>query len=188
MRRVFRFTTDFIPPYHMSAPNETHAPADGNDTAITRRTAEIAVGILIAVMAAVVIVSNYQLGAGWASDGPEAGYFPLRMGVVIFLCSLFVIVQAWKKKDSTPFVEKAQLRLVATVLLPLVAYVIVLQLTGIYVASAIFVAAFMLFVGKFSWWKSAAVGLGMSAALFWIFEIMFQVPLPKGPLEALFGY
>jgi hypothetical protein len=187
MRRRGFFTTDFIP-YIMSAPHDTHAPADGSDTAITRRTAEIAVGILIAVMAAVVIVSNYQLGAGWASDGPEAGYFPLRMGVIIFLGSLFVIFQAWKKTDSEPFVEKAQLRLVATVLLPLIAYVTVLQLTGIYVASAIFIAAFMRFVGKFGWLKSALVGLGISGTLFWIFEIMFQVPLPKGPLEALFGY
>jgi hypothetical protein len=184
--RVF-LTKGFIP-YIMSAPHDTHAPADGNDTAITRRTAEIAVGILIAVMAAVVIVSNYQLGAGWASDGPEAGYFPLRMGVIIFFGSLFVIFQAWKKKECEPFVEKAQLRLVATVLLPLIAYVTVLQMTGIYVASAIFIAAFMRFIGRFSWLKSALVGLGISGALFWIFEIMFQVPLPKGPLEALFGY
>jgi putative tricarboxylic transport membrane protein len=24
--------------------------------------------------------------------------------------------------------------------------------------------------------------------LFWMFEVQFMVPLPKGPLEALFGY
>jgi hypothetical protein len=56
------------------------------------------------------------------------------------------------------------------------------------VASAIFIAAFMRFIGKFGWLKSVLVGLGISGTLFWIFEIMFQVPLPKGPLEALFGY
>jgi putative tricarboxylic transport membrane protein len=33
-----------------------------------------------------------------------------------------------------------------------------------------------------------AVSLGVSAVLFWMFEIQFMVPLPKGPLEALFGY
>lgn len=172
----------------MSAPHETHAPANGSDTAITRRTAEVVVGVLIALASLVVIVSNYQLGAGWASDGPEAGYFPMRMGIIILLASLFVVFKAYKKNDSTPFVEKAQLRLVATVLLPLIAYVIVLEMTGIYVASALFIAAFMLFVGKFSWWKSAALGLAISGVLFWIFETMFQVPLPKGPLEAMFGY
>lgn len=172
----------------MSVSHEPHAPADGNDTAITRRTAEIAVGVVIALASLLVIVSNYQLGAGWAADGPQPGYFPLRMGAIILAGSLFVIFQAVKKNDRTAFVEKAQLRLVATVLLPLIAYVVVLEMTGIYVASTIFIAAFMRFVGSFGWLKSAAVGLGMSATLFWIFETMFQVPLPKGPLEAMFGY
>ena len=172
----------------MSAPHDTHAPADGNDTAITRRTAEIAVGILIAVMAVVVIVSNYQLGAGWASDGPQPGYFPFRLGVVVFIGSIVVLRQALISKDSSAFIEKGQLRLVATVLLPLIVFVAAIQFTGIYLASAVFIGAFMVFIGKFSWWKALLTGVGTTLALFWIFETMFQVPLPKGPLEAFFGY
>jgi putative tricarboxylic transport membrane protein len=41
---------------------------------------------------------------------------------------------------------------------------------------------------KSSWLKTVAVSAGVSAVLFWMFEIQFMVPLPKGPLEALFGY
>jgi len=37
-------------------------------------------------------------------------------------------------------------------------------------------------------WKSVLTGVISAAALFWIFEIKFVVPMPKGPLEALFGY
>jgi hypothetical protein len=110
------------------------------------------------------------------------------MGVIVLFCSIIVIGQALKKNDRTAFVERAQLRLVATVLLPLIVYVAAIQFTGIYVASAIFIGAFMAFIGKFSWWKAAGVGAGFSLALFWIFEFMFQVPLPKGPIEALFGF
>jgi hypothetical protein len=34
----------------------------------------------------------------------------------------------------------------------------------------------------------AAVSIGVMVAFFLMFEIWFQVPLPKGPLEAAFGF
>jgi hypothetical protein len=46
----------------------------------------------------------------------------------------------------------------------------------------------MMAVGKFSWWKSLIVGVGMNLVLFWVFEVQFKVPLPKGPVEHFFGY
>jgi putative tricarboxylic transport membrane protein len=172
----------------MSTQEEIHDRVEPSAAVITRRSAEIAVGVIVAAFALLAIISNYQLGAGWAEDGPQAGYFPLRMGVAILIASIVVIVQAVRKNDRSAFVEHTQLKLVATVLLPLVVYIAAIKFTGIYVASALFVGIFMTLVGKFSWWRSALTGVGISVALFWIFEIMFKVPLPKGPLEHLLGY
>jgi hypothetical protein len=36
--------------------------------------------------------------------------------------------------------------------------------------------------------KCALVGVVSAAVLFWLFEMQFLVPLPKGPLEAWLGY
>ena len=171
--------------HEVDGPDET---AGTGETAISRRTAELAVGSLLALLAILVMVSNYQLGAGWASDGPQAGYFPFRLGIAIFIGSIVVLRQAYVSKDTSAFIEKGQLRLVATVLLPLIVFVAAVRFIGIYLASAIFISAFMVFIGKFSWWKAIVTGCATSLALFWIFETMFQVPLPKGPLEAFFGY
>jgi hypothetical protein len=157
-------------------------------TAITKRSAEIAVGFLVAAFALLAIVSNYLLGAGWAEDGPQAGYFPMRMGIAIFIASIVVIVQAVRKNDRSAFVERTQLKLVAIVLVPLTLHIASVQLVGIYVASTVFIGLFMTLVGKFVWWKSAATGVGINLVLFWVFEILFMVPLPKGPLEHLLGY
>ena len=172
----------------MSSQPEVQEPDGHAEIAITRRTAELAVGGFLALLAILVMFSNYRLGAGWASDGPQAGYFPFRLGVAIFIGSLIVLRQAYISNDRSAFIEKGQLSLVATVLLPLVVFVAAVQFIGIYLASAIFIGAFMVFVGKFSWWKALLTGCGTSLVLFWIFETMFQVPLPKGPLEAFFGY
>jgi putative tricarboxylic transport membrane protein len=139
-------------------------------------------------MGLTVIITNYELGAGWADDGPEAGYFPFRLGIIITIASVAVIVQAYLKNDRSAFVEREQLKLVATVLLPLIVYIGAIQLIGIYVASALFIGIFMMAIGKFSWWKALLTGAGTSAVLFWVFEMAFKVPLPKGPLERLFGF
>ena len=172
----------------MTTPQDTDIAVPSSPTAITKRTAEIVVGLLIMAFSILAIVSNYQLGAGWADDGPQAGYFPLRMGVAIFIASIVVLVQALRKNDRSAFVEQAQLKLVLIVLLPLIVYIAAIRYTGIYVASALFIGIFMTLVGKFPWWKSAITGIGVNLVFFWVFEMLFKVPLPKGPLEQLLGY
>jgi integral membrane sensor domain MASE1 len=59
---------------------------------------------------------------------------------------------------------------------------------GIYVPSAIFIAVYMRVLGKYSWLMIAAVSIGVMLAFFLSFEVWFKVPLPKGPIEALFGF
>ncbi|MNR25370.1 Tripartite tricarboxylate transporter TctB family protein [compost metagenome] len=144
--------------------------------------------LLIAAGAVVVMVSNYQIGAGWAPDGPQAGYFPLRIGAIIFVACLAVLWQAWRTASDATFVTWPQLRQVAVILVPLTIYIALIKFLGIYVASAIFIAGFMRVIGKFAWWRAVLTGVAINAALFWIFEMQFRVPLPKGPLEAAFGF
>ena len=155
---------------------------------VPRWIVELAVAALLLAIGLVMIVSNAQLGAGWSSDGPQSGYFPLRMGVLLALSSVGIGVQALRMPKDLTFVRWDQLKPVLQVTVPMVIYVALIQFLGMYVASALFVAVFMKGMGKYPLWKSVLTGVVSSAILFWIFEIKFVVPMPKGPLEALFGY
>jgi hypothetical protein len=73
------------------------------------------------------------------------------------------------------------------VLIPSAVFVALVGWIGIYVSGALFVALFMRWLGKYAWWKVAAVSIGNSVVFYLIFEVWFLVPLPKGPLEALLG-
>ena len=81
--------------------------------------------------------------------------------------------------------------MVLTVMIPCVVYVALIvnpvYSLGIYEASAIFIAFFMRFLGKYAWPKIAAVSIGVMVVFFLMFEVWFKVPLPKGPIEALLG-
>ena len=63
-----------------------------------------------------------------------------------------------------------------------------MMFTGLYLASAIYIAVFMRWQGRFALWLSGVVGVGVAMALFVLFELWFHVPLPKGPIEQLLGY
>jgi len=79
---------------------------------------------------------------------------------------------------------------VLQVLIPAAVYVLGIQLIGIYVASAAYIAVFMVWLGKYGWLRGLIVGAGVSAVTFAMFEIWFQVPLFKGEFNplSLIGY
>jgi hypothetical protein len=45
----------------------------------------------------------------------------------------------------------------------------------------------MRWLGKYPWWKVAAVSVVTVVVFYLIFELWFKVPLPKGPLESWIG-
>jgi putative tricarboxylic transport membrane protein len=156
------------------------------------RAWEVAVAALFLVFGAIVVWDSRRLGSAWGSDGPQAGYFPFYIGLIICIASAINLYSALMRANRKPFVEWGQLRMVLTVMVPSVVYVILIanpwMSLGIYVASAIFIAFFMRFLGKYAWPKVAAVSVGVMVVFFLMFEVWFKVPLPKGPLEVAFGF
>jgi hypothetical protein len=156
--------------------------------AFGQRSAEMVVAALFLLLGAIVVWDSVRLGARWGSDGPQAGYFPFYIGVLICVASAINFAIAFAKRSETrAFVGVEQLKLVLSVLVPSTLYVALVAWLGIYVASAIFVAFFMRWLGKYEWWKVAAVSIGNSIVFFFVFEIWFKVPLPKGIVERLLG-
>ena len=151
---------------------------------------DLVVAVIIFALGALVSFDSYRLGASWASDGPQAGYFPFRIGALLCICATVVFVQGLLrfKADRAVFVGKAQFRQVLVILLPSTAYVFGVWLIGIYVSSALFITLFMRLAGRYSWLRSVIVGLAVSVTAFVLFEIWFKIPLPKGPFERLIGY
>ncbi|GAD24438.1 tripartite tricarboxylate transporter TctB family protein [Acidovorax sp. MR-S7] len=165
-----------------------HGHAVQEPRGLTRCAVEWGVAALLLAIAALVVWDNLRIGAGWDDSGPQAGYFPLRVGVAVGIAALAVAWQARRERAQELFATWEQLRSVSQVLVPLLVYVALITTLGIYVASALFIAAFMRFAGGYAWWKSLALGVFTNLLLFVVFEIQFKVPLPKGPLEAWLGY
>ena len=159
-----------------------------SERTVTTRTVEMGVALLTLAFGAIVIADSLRVGAGW-SDGPQSGYFTLRIGIFLAGASVVILVQALRDEAMTEnFVARGNLIQVLQVLLPSCVYVFLVAYLGIYVASVIYIGFFMKWLGKYPWRLIAPVSLGTVIVLFLMFEIWFLVPLPKGPLEEMFGY
>ena len=157
--------------------------------ALRTKSAEIAVAALFLMAGVLVMYDSVRLGATWGDDGPKPGYFPFYIGLIMTVAAVMNLARGFMipADKNPPFVLAGQLEMVLTVLVPAAVYAAAIGWIGIYVASILFIAFFMRWLGKFAWWKVAAVSAGTAVALFLIFERWFLVPLPKGPIEAFLG-
>ena len=154
--------------------------------AATTRTLDLAVAALIFLFGALVIYDSWRIGARWAEDGPQSGYFPFYIGLFICGSSIATFIRGLTdaRAAARPFVTVGQLRMVLSMLVPTIVYAGLIRYLGLYVASALFIGLFMIWLGKYGWLRTALVSVGVSVVSFMLFEVWFRVPLPKGPLEA----
>ncbi len=158
---------------------------------VTNRTMNIVVALALMVVGAIVMVSSYRLGSGWAKDvGPDSGYFPFYVALIMFCAAGVTVLQhvLSARADRTSFIASGELVMVLWVLIPTTIFVVFSLYIGIYISLALFIGFFMMWHGHYSILKTLPLAIAVPVALFIIFEVWFLVPLPKGPFEQWLGY
>ena len=175
----------------MSSPAPEAAPRDGDDRpAAYQRPVEVITLAVVLAFSLLMMWDNWRTGIGWDESGPKPGYFPFYVALICGLAALYGIVKEsfFPADRGEPFVMRRQFSRVMAVFVPTLLFVPVTQWLGLYVASFILIAGFMIVVGKLKPWISVVTALVFSVAMFVTFEIAFDVIMPKGPLEHLLGY
>ena len=165
------------------------APASDSPAVTTRRTVDVAVSFLLLAFAALLAYDNWRTGMGWDSTGPQAGYFPFYLSLILAAASLYGLGREFlrRRQPAEPFVTREQFTRVLQVFIPTLVFCLLTQWLGLYVASFLLVAFFMASVGRIALWKSLVTALVFVAVMFVTFDVAFDVIMPKGPLEALLG-
>ena len=158
-------------------------------TTVSMRSMDVIVAGAFMAASIVVMWDSWRIGARWV-DGPQAGYFPFYIGLIMFIASLGTLVTGivTKTPNKVNFVNRGQLWSVLQVLIPAAIFVALIPFLGIYLAGAIFIAFFMAWLGKYGLVTILPIAIGVQVFLFVLFEIWFMVPLPKGPIETALGY
>ena len=148
------------------------------------------VALIIMGLAGLVITDSMRVGTGWGDEGPQAGYFPFYVGLILLTASGLIVLTTLLKwgRSKAVFATREELVPVFQMLVPMVIYVVAMVYLGIYLPSALLIGFFMRRHGDFSWPLTLGVSVGVPLAFFLVFEKWFLVPLPKGPIENMLGF
>jgi putative tricarboxylic transport membrane protein len=153
---------------------------------ISGRSLEATTALLTGAFGLAVAVSSLDNGIGWGAGGVDAGTFPFIVGLTILGGSVFNLVRGWLQAREV-MLRSNELKRVAALFIPAAVYVAAIPLIGMYLASGFYV------FGALAWHKrgslvfSAIAATGTALALYLIFELTFQISLPRGTLGNLIG-
>lgn len=152
------------------------------------RWVELGLTLFTTLIGVVVMYGSVEQGIGWGDSGPEPGYFPFYIGLLLSAASVgngVLTLVRWKAL-SISFVSRSAFRQVLSVFIPIALFVAAMPFTGIYVASACFIAWFMWHdktcVKPYGKLMIASISLGAVLASYLIFALWFKVPLDAGPV------
>src|SRR6201986_1233200 len=77
------------------------APEDDSQAVIDSRSVEILVSLLLLALALTLGYDNWRTGIGWDSTGPQAGYFPFYLSVILGGGSLYGLATADLARSGT---------------------------------------------------------------------------------------
>src|SRR2546423_7549033 len=96
------------------------------------RAVDITVSVLLLALAALLAFDNWRTGMSWDATGPQAGYFPFYLSLILAGASVYGIIReaARHGTESEPFVRREQLSRVLQVLAPTIAFCLLMQWLG----------------------------------------------------------
>ena len=162
-------------------------PHNASSTGPRQHHVEMGVAAFMALLGIVAVIGSLQVGIGWGPEGPKSGFFPFWIGLIVIGASVYNLVRAYTDGSRKLFATWLEIAQVLKVVLPLTVYVGAIPWLGIYLASALLIAGFMRWIGRYGWPLTLAISIGLPVITYVTFEMWFLVPLPKGPIEDMLG-
>jgi putative tricarboxylic transport membrane protein len=135
-------------------------------------------GALGLILGAAFIWGATQIETGFIVDPLGPRKFPIIIGVLLAIASLYVLL----RPDAEPDWPRASrfLEIVAAVAI-LIAYTLTLELLGFVIATAIAASLLSWRLGSPPHW-AAVSGVGVSLGIYAVFHLILGLSLAKGPL------
>jgi hypothetical protein len=154
---------------------------------VSGRSLETGTALLTGAFGLAVVISSFDNGIGWSAAGVEAGSFPFIVGLIILVGSVFNLAQGWLHARDV-VLRASELKRLGMLFFPAVLYVAAIPLIGMYLASAAYAFAAFAWHKRGSFIFSGVAAIVTALALYLIFEMTFQISLPRGLLGELIGY
>jgi putative tricarboxylic transport membrane protein len=149
---------------------------------LTLKGMDLAASVVFFALAVLVAIEGVRLGAGWDERGPQAGFFPFWLAILMGGGALAAFTQALRRRFDTRFFEvDAEIVELVKVGVPLALAIIVIPWTGLYLSTFFYVWLFAWWYGGFRWWTTLIGGLVFTGVLYYTLTAM-RIPMPHSVL------
>ena len=130
------------------------APAEDLPPIASTRTADIVVMLLLLALAALMSFDNWRTGISWDASGPQAGYFPFYLSLILACASLCGLVKGFIERVRSCLCPARSVQRVLQIFVP------TLLMRGHAMARTLcrelhpHRRVSWDFIGRIAWWKS----------------------------------
>jgi putative tricarboxylic transport membrane protein len=120
----------------------------------------------------------------WGPGGPGPAFMPFWLGLVMAFLALGLLIRSIKQTDpgAAWFPRGEGLRDMLVVLGVTVLFVALLNVLGMVIGTALYLAVLVRYLGKHRWWVTAAIAVGAAGFNWLVFVHWLHVPFPEGKL------
>ncbi|MFH1293245.1 MAG: tripartite tricarboxylate transporter TctB family protein [Pseudomonadota bacterium] len=147
------------------------------------RRAELLWAAMFLVIAAIVIGESVRLGFGWEEYGPQAGFAPFWIGVLLLLSGGAVLLRGLRMKGSDNFfVNRQGMWEASRIFLTSIMVTVGIVYLGVYIATIFYTVLFSRWLGRHRWPAVIAFAVITTLVVFYGMEKGLRIPMPKSPL------
>ena len=140
---------------------------------------ETGVIIVLIALGGVIIYDAVRLGPGWGAQGPEPGFFPFVLAILMVGGALALLFMSVRRPNRRPFFEVSQeVEDLLKVGVPILATVAAIRWAGLYITSGLYLAFFMAWYGRFRWYEALAGGIMLPVILWLLLRQGFNISMP----------
>lgn len=146
------------------------------------KKANLIAGVILLLFSAYIIVESLQMPF-MAEFGPDYGFFPFWLGILMLILSFLLLVNTWRQpiipEDKPPFTNLQALKNAAFIVLALAAYLVLIEIIGYLLDTFLFILLVMLIVHRERLFASLVISAIAAIGLYFIFHEILQVSLPS---------
>jgi putative tricarboxylic transport membrane protein len=146
------------------------------------RSADRVTAVLLLVFSVAFAAGALKQYSWWGPGGPGSAFLPFWLGVVMGLLALMFLVRSLKAKDpGESWLPRGEgLRDMLVVLGVTIAFVALLNVLGMVIGTAVYLAVLIWYLGRHRWWTTLAIALGAAGFNWLVFVHWLRVPMPEG--------
>jgi putative tricarboxylic transport membrane protein len=158
---------------------------------LTLARVETIAALAFLILALFILYEGMKLGPGWGDSGPQSGFFPFSLAVLVLIGAVVILGQCLlariRGEASQPFIEDPEeIRELARVGLPMAGAIASIPVLGLYLMSAIYMWLFAWWHGKFRWYTALFAGVVFSAATYLLLAWGFRILMPMSVWRGTF--